>query len=63
MKKKIAMAKIQIKIKTPTTVEVITENDQSVIHYISLPEDLEATLMIAEACGWKVKYKDKYIVE
>jgi len=63
-RQRIAIVKTKIKIKTPTYVVIIDPNgDPPVEHPIETPEDLEATLMIAQASGWKVKHNNKYIVE
>ena len=50
-----------MKIKVPTEVKIITEGGDEMPHWVETPEDLEATLSIAQSCGWRVKYKNKFI--
>lgn len=63
MKKKTATAKTKIKIQIPAKVLIITDDNEEVWHFLDGPEDLEATLMIARAHGWKVKYNGRFITD
>ena len=50
-----------MRIQTPTEVKIITEGGDEMPHWCETPEDLEATLSIAQSCGWRVKYKNRFI--
>lgn len=50
----------KIKIKTPTKVTLIKEGD-AYDHWVDTPDDLEATLMIADCEGYTVKWGNKII--
>ena len=50
----------KIKIKTPTKVYLHKDGDICE-HYIETPDDLEATLMIADFEGYEVRWRKKTI--